>query len=234
MKKHRIGLRRLAAECTGTFLLVFAGPGAVVIDTVTGGRLGVLGIGLSFGLAVMAAIYAIGHLSGAHINPAVTVAFALTRHFPWRMVPAYIVAQLAGACAASAALLLLFGDVANLGATIPSGSSIQALVLEGILTFFLMFVIAAVATDVRAVGQAAAIAIGGYVALAASFAGPIAGASMNPARSFGPALLSGTWTNHWVYWIGPMTGAILGALLYSYVRAAEPPKPDAKNQSTAE
>jgi glycerol uptake facilitator-like aquaporin len=169
VKKHGTGLRRCAAEFIGTFLLVFAGPGVVVIDNISGGRLGLLGIGLSFGLAVMAAIYSIGHLSGAHINPAVTMAFALTRHFPWRMVPAYVLAQLAGACAASAALLLLFGDVANLGATIPSGSPVQALGLEGMLTLFLMFVVAAVATDVRAVGQAAAIAIGGYVALAATF-----------------------------------------------------------------
>ncbi len=218
-------LRRCAAEFVGTFLLVFAGPGAVVVNEVSGGGVGSLGIGLSFGLAVMAAIYAIGHLSGAHINPAVTVAFALTRHFPWRLVPAYVVSQLAGACAASVAHLTLFGDVANLGATVPSGSPMQAAFLELLLTLFLMFVVSAVATDVRAVGQAAAIAIGGYVALAAIFAGPIAGASMNPARSFGPALLSGTWSGHWAYWVGPITGAVLGALLYRFVRAASPPKP---------
>ena len=218
-------MRRCAAEFVGTFLLVFAGPGAVVVDEVSGGGVGSLGIGLSFGLAVMAAIYSIGHLSGAHINPAVTVAFALTRHFPWRLVPAYVLSQLAGACAASVAHLTLFGDVANLGATVPSGSLMQAAFLELLLTLFLMFVVAAVATDVRAVGQAAAIAIGGYVALAATFAGPIAGASMNPARSFGPALLSGTWSGHWIYWVGPITGAVLGALLYRFVRAASPPKP---------
>lgn len=218
-------MRRLAAEFAGTFLLVFAGPGAVVINEVSGGGVGSLGIGLSFGLAVMVAIYAVGHISGAHINPAVTVAFALSRHFPWRLVPSYIAAQLLGACAASAAHLTLFGNVANLGATSPSGSPWQALGLEVILTFFLMFVIAAVATDVRAVGQAAAIAIGGYVALAATFAGPIAGASMNPARSFGPALLNGSWNGHWVYWVGPLLGAAFGALLYRYVRAADPPEP---------
>lgn len=218
-------MRRLAAEFAGTFLLVFAGPGAVVINEVSGGGVGTLGIGLSFGLAVMVAIYAVGHISGAHINPAVTVAFAVSRHFPWRLVPAYIVAQLLGACTASAAHLALFGDVANLGATGTSGSPWQALGLEVILTLFLMFVISAVATDVRAVGQAAAIAIGGYVALAATFAGPIAGASMNPARSFGPALLSGAWNSHWVYWFGPLLGAALGALLYRYVCAANPPKP---------
>jgi MIP family channel proteins len=223
-------LRRCAAEFLGTFLLVFAGPGAVVIDEVSGGGVGSLGIGLSFGLAVMVAIYAVGHLSGAHINPAVTVAFALTRHFPWSLVPAYVVSQLLGACAASAVSLALFGDVADLGATVPSGSAQQAVLLEIVLTLFLMFVISAVATDVRAVGQAAAIAIGGYVALAATFAGPIAGASMNPARSFGPALLSDTWIHWWVYWAGPMAGAALGALLYRYVREASPPKPDNKGK----
>ena len=221
-------MRRCLAEFVGTFLLVFAGPGAVVVNEVSGGGVGSLGIGLSFGLAVMAAIYAIGHLSGAHINPAVTVAFALTRHFPWSLVPAYVVSQLLGACAASATHLALFGDVANLGATVPSDSPLQAALLELVLTALLMFVVSAVATDVRAVGQAAAIAIGGYVALAATFAGPIAGASMNPARSFGPALLGGTWTGHWAYWVGPLVGAALGAVLYRYVRAASPPKPDDK------
>jgi aquaporin NIP len=221
-------LRRCLAEFVGTFLLVFAGPGAVVVDAVSGGGVGSLGIGLSFGLAVMAAIYAIGHLSGAHINPAVTVAFALTRHFPWSLVPAYVVSQLLGACAASSVHLALFGEVANLGATVPSDSPLQAALLELVLTILLMFVVSAVATDVRAVGQAAAIAIGGYVALAATFAGPIAGASMNPARSFGPALLGGTWTGHCAYWVGPLAGAALGALLYRYVRAASPPKPDDK------
>ena len=222
-------MRRCVAEFVGTFLLVFAGSGAVVINEVSGEGVGSLGIGLSFGLAVMAAIYAIGHISGVHINPAVTVAFALTRHFPWSLVPAYVLSQLLGACAASAVHLALFGDTANLGATVPSGSPLQALGLELLLTLFLMFVVSSVATDVRAVGQAAAIAIGGYVALAATFAGPIAGASMNPARSFGPALLGGTWTAQWVYWAGPIAGAAFGAFLYRYVRAASPPKPDNKS-----
>ena len=211
-------LRCYAAEFIGAFLLVFAGPGAVVIDEVSGGGVTSLGIGLSFGLAVMAAIYAVGHLSGTHINPAVTLAFALTRHFPWAAVPGYVLAQLGGACAAAATHLALFG------ATVPSGSPLQAFGLELVLTLLLMFVVAAVATDVRAVGQAAAIAIGGYVALAATFAGPIAGASMNPARSFGPALVGGVWTHHWVYWAGPVIGAVFGALLYSYVRLAHPPE----------
>lgn len=194
-----------------------------MVDEVTGGGVGTLGTGLSFGLAVMAVIYSVGHLSGAHINPAVTVAFAVARHFPWALVPGYVAAQLAGAAAASATHVLLFGGGTGLGATAPSGTAAQAFALELVLTFFLMFVVAAVATDVRAVGQAAAIAIGGYVALAATFAGPIAGASMNPARSFGPALLGGGWTAHWVYWIGPLAGAVTGAMLYGYVRQARPP-----------
>src|SRR5215208_4466263 len=219
-------VRRYAAEFLGTFLLVFAGPGAVIVEEISGGGVTSLGVGLSFGLAVMTAIYAVGHLSGAHINPAVTVALALSRHFPWSLVPGYVLAQLIGACAASAVHLGLFGNVGHLGATVPSGSALQALGLEIILTLVLMFVISAVATDVRAVGQAAAIAIGGYVALAATFAGPIAGASMNPARSFGPALLSGTWTADWVYWVGPIVGAAVGAWLCRYVGVANPPKAD--------
>lgn len=182
-----------------------------------------LGIGLSFGLAVMAAIFSVGHISGAHINPAVTLVFALHRRFPWTQVPFYVAGQLAGAATASAVHLGLFGNVAHLGATIPSGSAWQALGLELVISFFLMFVIMAVATDARAVGGSAAIAVGGYVALAATFAGPIAGASMNPARSFGPALLSVSWTDHWVYWLGPIVGAALGAAAYQFVRRADPP-----------
>jgi glycerol uptake facilitator-like aquaporin len=149
----KLGFRRYLAEFTGTFLLVFAGPGAVVTDAVSGGGVMSLRIGLSFGLAVMVAmvaIYALGHLSGAHINPAVTVAYALSSHFPWSQVPGYVIAQLIGACAASAVHPLLFGYVVGLGATVPSGSSGQALGLELVLTLFLMFVISAVATDVRA------------------------------------------------------------------------------------
>ena len=217
------GGRAYAAEALGTFLLVFAGPGAVVIDHVSGGGVGSLGIGLSFGLAVMAAIFATGHISGAHINPAVTIAFAVAGRFPRAHVAPYLLAQLAGAAGAALVLRWLFGRVAGLGSTVPGDGAAQALGLEVVITTFLMFVIMAVATDARAVRGTAAIAIGGYVGLAATFSGPIAGASMNPARSFGPALLSGVWTDHWVYWLGPIAGAILGALLYQLVRAGSPP-----------
>ena len=212
---------RYAAEFIGTFALVFAGPGAVVVDAYTHGGVTPVGVGLSFGLIVGAMIYAIGHISGAHINPAVTLAFTVTRHFPLRDLPGYVVAQVGGAAAASLATRGLYGNVAHLGATLPTHGAGQAVVLEGILSFFLMFVIMSVATDVRAVGEAAAIAIGGYVALAATFAGPIAGASMNPARSFGPAFVANEWTAWWVYWVGPIVGALCGAVAYQLVRAGQ-------------
>lgn len=212
---------RYAAEFIGTFALIFAGPGAAVINAYSHGGVTPVGIGLTFGLIVGVMIYAIGHISGAHINPAVTLAFTLMRHFPLRDVPGYLLAQLAGASAASLLTKSFYGNTAHLGATLPSHSTGQALVLEIALTFFLMFVIMAVATDVRAVGEAAALAIGGYVALAATFAGPIAGASMNPARSFGPALVSNDWTAWWVYWVGPIAGALLGAAAYQLVRTGE-------------
>ncbi len=220
---HSPQMRAYLAEMLGTFLLVFAGPGAVVISSVSEGGVSSLGISLSFGLAVAVVIFAIGHISGAHINPAVTLAFATFGSFPWRHVPAYVAAQLVGAVGAALVLRALFGNEATLGSTVPSDGAGQALLLEVIITFFLMFVIVAVATDERAVPGAAAIAIGGYVALAATFSGPIAGASMNPARSFGPALASGTWSDHWVYWVGPVAGALLGAAAYGYLRQGQAP-----------
>ncbi|MEC9140218.1 MAG: MIP family channel protein [Chloroflexota bacterium] len=210
--------RRCTAEFIGTFGLVFAGAGAIMVDFISGGEITNLGIGIVFGLTVAAMIYATGHISGAHINPAVTLGFALSRHFPWKWVPHYWISQLAGAVAACLVLRGLFGNVADLGATLPSGTVWDSVLLEVILTFFLMFVIMAVATDVRAVGSSAAIAVGATVALEATFAGPISGASMNPARSFGPALASWTWMDHWAYWVGPLIGAALAAVIYWWLR----------------
>jgi MIP family channel proteins len=210
----------LAAEAIGTFALVFAGCGAIMVNAKTD-ALGHLGVAASFGLVIMVMIYAVGHISGAHFNPAVSLAFALTRHFPWPRLLAYWAAQITGAVAAAALLRSSLGDVANIGATVPSGSDGQAFLWEVVLTFFLMFVIMAVATDTRAVGEAAAIAIGGTVALDALFGGPITGASMNPARSLGPALIAPEFTALWVYLLAPLVGAAGGALAYQFVRGEQ-------------
>jgi aquaporin NIP len=212
-------LRRSAAEGIAAFALVFAGCGAIITDHRFGGALGTVGVGMVFGLVIAAMVYATGHLSGAHINPAVTVAFTLTRHFPARDAVAYVLAQLAGATAGALLLLAVWTDKpGHLGATAPSVGSGSAVVYELVLTAFLMFVIMAVATDTRAVGAGAAIAIGATVGLDALFGGPVTGASMNPARSFGPALASGQWTHFWVYVAGPLAGAALGGLAYQLVR----------------
>lgn len=213
--------RSVAAEAIGTFALVFAGCGAIMVDAKTG-SLGHLGVALTFGLVIMAMIYAVGHVSGAHFNPAVTFAFALTRHFPWPRVFLYWGAQAAGALAAALLLRASLGDVARVGATLPAGSQGQSFLWESVLTFFLMFVIMAVATDTRAVGEAAAIAIGGTVGLDALFGGPISGASMNPARSLGPALVGGDLTALWLYLTAPLLGAALGAVAYQLVRGDQP------------
>jgi aquaporin NIP len=211
--------RRAAAEGLAAFALVFAGCGAVVANARYEGTLGTVGIALVFGLVIMAMVYATGHLSGAHINPAVTAAFTLTRHFPLRDAAAYVAAQCLGAVTGGLLLLAAWTDKpADLGATVPSVGTGAALLYEIVLTAFLMFVIVAVATDTRAVGAAAAIAIGGTVGLDALFGGPITGASMNPARSLGPALAAGEWQDFWIYVAGPFAGAGLGALAYQLVR----------------
>jgi aquaporin NIP len=215
-------LRALAAEAIGTFALVFAGAGAIMVDAKTH-QLGHVGVAITFGLVIMVMIYAVGHVSGAHFNAAVTFAFALTRHFPWRRAIAYWGAQLAGALIAAALLRASLGNVAHVGATLPSGSQGQSFLWEAVMSGFLMFVILAVATDTRAVGEAAAIAIGGTIALDAMFGGPISGASMNPMRSVGPALVSGDLHALWLYIAGPIAGTSIGGLAYQYVRG-EPSK----------
>ena len=214
-------LRALAAELIGTFALVFAGAGAIMVDAKTH-ALGHIGVAISFGLVIMVMIYAVGHVSGAHFNPAVTFAFALGRHFPWPRLAAYWAAQVVGALAAAALLRASLGNVAHLGATLPSGSQGQSFLWEFVLTFFLMFVVTAVATDTRAVGEAAAIAIGGTVGLDAMFGGPVSGASMNPARSLGPAIVSGDLHAAWLYVLAPLLGAATGVLVYQFVRGEQP------------
>ena len=214
-------IRRTGAECIGVFFLVLAACGSVIVGGLTGAY-GHMGMAFSPGLVVMVMVAAIGHLSMAHLNPAVTLAFALTGHFPWREVPFYISGQLIAAALGAAVLRFLFGNVFALGANQPNGAIVQSLVLEVLVTAILMFVIAAVATDRRAKGLPAGLAIGGAVALKVLWAGPISGASMNPARSFGPVLISGVWTAHWIYWVGPIVGAALGAFAYEFVRDTEP------------
>jgi MIP family channel proteins len=211
-------LRAAVAEAIGTFALVFAGAGAVMVDAKTH-ALGHVGVAIAFGLVIMAMIYAVGHISGAHFNGAVTFAFTLTRHFPWTSALAYWAAQLTGAVTAAAVLRGSLGDVAHAGATLPSGSQGQSFLWEAVLSAILMFVIMAVATDTRAVGEAAAIAIGGTIGLDAMFGGPISGASMNPMRSMGPAFVSGDLHALWVYILAPVLGTSIGALLYQFVRS---------------
>lgn len=207
------------AESLGTFCLVFAGTGAVVVNQISGGQLGVVGVGLVFGMIVLAMIYSVGPISGAHMNPAVTLAFASAGRFPFQQVFPYAASQLAGALAASAFLSFIFaGSPGSLGATLPSGTWQQSFGLELVLTFILMFVIMGVSKDGREEGLSTGVAVGATVALEAIFGGPVSGASMNPARSFAPALLSGNLQHHWIYWLAPCLGGIFGAWTYQRIR----------------
>lgn len=211
--------RRAAAEAMAAFTLIFCVGGAAAEEASGHGHLGLPGQAAVSGLAIMAMIYAVGHLSGAHINPAVTLAFCLTRHFPRREAASYIAAQLGGAALAGLLLLAVWPDKpGNLGANSIGISPGPALLVETALSAFLMFVIMAVATDTRAVGPAAAIAIGGVVLLDILVGGGVSGASMNPARSFGPALASGTWDDFWIWVVGPIVGTSIGAFAYQYIR----------------
>src|SRR4029077_2507944 len=197
--------RRASAEALGAFALVFAGCGAIITDTERAGALGAVGTSLVFGLVILAGIAAFGHLSGAHFNPAVTASFFLTRHLPGRDAIAYVVAQLAGATAAAVLLWIVWpAKPAALGATVPTIAVGRALIVEAVMSALLMLVILSVATDTRAAGAPAAIAIGAAIALDALFGGPLTGASMNPARSFGPALIAGEWRDFWIYLAGPL------------------------------
>jgi aquaporin Z len=211
-------MRKYIAETIGTFCLVFAGTGAVVIDAVTHGGVTHVGISLTFGFIVMAMIYAVGDVSGAHLNPAVTIGFYVAGRFPGRCVMPYVAGQLAGAVAASVALLMLFGNHESLGATLPIGTAWQSFGLEAVLSAILMFVILCVSTGPKEVGTMAGIAIGGVIALEALFGGPISGASMNPARSIAPALVSGNFHALWAYIAGPVLGTVAAVPLWRITR----------------
>ncbi|TYO99349.1 aquaporin Z [Geothermobacter ehrlichii] len=214
-------MQRCVGEVIGTFALVFAGTGAVVIDKVYAGAVGHVGIALTFGLVVTAMIYSFGELSGAHFNPAVTVGFACTGRFSWREVPAYLGGQVTGALFASLLLHATFPQNADLGMTLPKVTPELAFVWELVLTFLLMLVILQVATGSKEQGLMAGVAIGGTVALEALFAGPITGASMNPARSLAPALVAGHLHLLWLYIVAPVAGALLAVLAWRCMRRVE-------------
>lgn len=205
--------KKLIAEFIGTFFLVFAGTGAIIIDELTQ-SLTHVGIASTFGLVVMVLIYTFGHISGAHFNPAVTIGFLVHGDIKLREAFYYFISQIVAAVVASSTLLWLFGNVANLGATLPRSSWGQSFILEFILTFVLMMVILGSAVHGKAIKQFAGIAIGGTVGLMAMFAGPICGASMNPARSLGPALVSGTLQHLWIYIVATILGAVVATLVY--------------------
>lgn len=222
-----------AAEAFATFALVLAGCGAIVANARSGAP-GALGVALAFAFVIATMVYATGHLSGAHINPAITVAFAAIGHFPWRRVPTYVAAQFSGAIAAAGLLRAWFGTTAGLGATslAPGIDPITGFTIETAATAFLAFVIASVATDARAQRPAAGLAIGLAVGLGSLFAGPLTGGSMNPARSLGPALLAGQLAGSWLYVAGPLVGAIGAMGLYEAIRHAEVPTPDSAGDPT--
>jgi MIP family channel proteins len=213
--------RLLAAEALGTFALVLFGCGAIMVDA-EGGGLGDVGVSLAFGIAVAAMVLAFGHVSGAHINPAVTLALAARGRFAWAALPGYWGAQVAGAIAAAVLLRATLGDVASLGVTMPSGSDAQSFVWEMAMTATLLVVIAAVATGERSTPGIAAAAIGGTIALASLVGGPLSGASLNPARSLGPALVSGELGSLWIYLTAPLLGGVVGVFVYGAIRGASP------------
>lgn len=211
--------RRLIAEALGTALLVLLGTGCVMTNVITQGALGLTGIALTWGFLVTALIATLGGISGAHINPAVTVALVVTGRMPLREAGGYILAQCAGATFASLVLLATLGNVSSLGATLPTVSTGAALAIEFWLSFVLMATVIGATSDDRWGGGGAAIAIGMAVALDVLMGGPLTGASMNPARSLGPALIGGRWDSHWIYWVAPIAGMSSAALVLRWLRA---------------
>ncbi|KAK9683121.1 hypothetical protein RND81_10G118200 [Saponaria officinalis] len=216
--------QKLVAEVIGTYFVIFAGCGSVVVNKLYGETVTFPGICVTWGLIVMVMVYSLGHISGAHFNPAVTLTFAIYRHFPYKEVPLYMGAQLMGSILASFTLSVMF-DVTPKAffGTIPAGSNAQSLAIEVIISFLLMFVISGVATDTRAIGELAGIAVGMTITLNVFVAGPISGASMNPARSLGPALVKHNFKGIWVYIIGPLLGTIAGGFAYNLIRFADKP-----------
>jgi len=214
-------MKKYLSEFIGTYGLVFAGTGAIIVNDITGGVVTHVGVAITFGLIVMAMIYAFGEISGAHINPAVTIGFWFSGRFAGNLVLPYIISQLAGAFFASATLKFLFPEHASLGITLPAGVELQSFILEMILTFFLMLVIINVSTGSKEIGVMAGIAVGVTVLLEAMFAGPVTGASMNPARSVAPAVISGNLTHLWIYIAAPVLGALLAIFACRGVKGKE-------------
>ncbi|KAJ0988302.1 hypothetical protein J5N97_006658 [Dioscorea zingiberensis] len=211
-------VQKVITEVIATFLLVFVTCGAAALSKENESNVSKLGASIAGGLIVTVMIYAVGHISGAHMNPAVTLAFASFRHFPWIQVPFYWSAQLTGAIISGYTLRGLLHPITSLGTTTPSGTSLQALVMEIVVTFTMMFVTSAVATDTKAVGELAGLAVGSSVCITSILAGPVSGGSMNPARTLGPALASKEYKGLWVYFVGPVTGTLLGAGAYKFIR----------------
>ncbi|KAG6655918.1 probable aquaporin NIP-type isoform X1 [Carya illinoinensis] len=216
-------LQKVIAEVIGTYFLIFSGCGSVAVNKIYG-SVTFPGICVVWGLIVMVMVYSVGHISGAHFNPAVTITFAIFRQFPVKQVPLYIFAQMLGSALGSATLCALFPiDKKYFFGTVPVGSNLQSLLLEIIISFLLMFVISGVSTDNRAIGELAGIAVGMTITLNVFVAGPVSGASMNPARSVGPALLVHIYKGLWVYIVGPVVGTILGGLAYNMIRLSDKP-----------
>jgi aquaporin NIP len=212
-------MKKYIAEAIGTFSLVFCGTGAIVINEVTGGVVTHVGIAITFGLIILAMIYALGDISGAHMNPAVTIAFAVAKRLNVKETLPYIISQVIGGFLASICLRFLFPQNINLGATVPAGTDLQSFVLEIILTFLLMFVIMNVSTGAEEKGITAGIAIASVVGLEAMFAGPICGASMNPVRSLAPGIVSGHYNSLWIYMTAPVIGAIIAVFAFNAIKS---------------
>ncbi|KAL3739804.1 hypothetical protein ACJRO7_021122 [Eucalyptus globulus] len=217
-------IQKLIAEVFGTYFLIFAGCGSVAVNLDYDKVVTLPGISMVWGLAVMVLVYSVGHISGAHFNPAVTIAFATCNRFPWKQVPPYILAQVLGSTLANGTLRMLFtGKLNHFLGTQPAGSDGQAFVFEFIITFYLMFIISGVATDNRAIGELAGLTVGATVLLNVMFAGPVTGASMNPARSLGPAIVFHHYDKLWIYIVAPTVGAIAGAWIYNLIRFTDKP-----------